>query len=298
MKKNGILVFIGLALGITWLLWIPALALVSAKGYPLPTIDYLLQQRSFAFVNGEHALAVALFSLAVYGPLLAGLIVTSMEGGRKRAMEWFAPVLNWRVKPYWLGMAFLIASAVALLPVLVGLLSGLATLRPGGVFPPLLLVLGLFVYQLLTSGLGEEPGWRAYLLPRLQAGYGREKAVWGSGLVWALWHFPFTIYYTLQGAPDLPPVSQLALVIPALIGQTMSLIGMVYIYAWLVNGAQSVWIAVLFHALGNTLNSTAGAMVVANPIISLGIGAMPWLIVLVLERIDKKAQPRVQPKGI
>jgi membrane protease YdiL (CAAX protease family) len=290
MKKNGILVFIGLALGITWLLWIPALALVSAKGYPLPTIDYLLQKRSFTLVNGEHALAVTLFSSAVYGPLLAGLIVTWMEGGRKRAAEWFAPVLNWRVKPYWLGMALLIALAVALLPVLVGLVSGLATLRPGGVFPPLLLVLGLFVYQLLTSGLGEEPGWRAYLLPRLQAGFGREKAVWGAGLVWALWHFPFTIYYTLQGAPDLPPASQLALVIPALIGQTMSLIGMVYIYAWLVNGSQSVFTAVVFHALGNTLNSAAGALVVANPVVSLGIGAMPWLIVLFLERTGKKAQ--------
>lgn len=34
-------------------------------------------------------------------------------------------------------------------------------------------------------------------------------------------------------------------------------------------------------------------MVVANPVISLGIGAMPWLIVLVLERSGKmvKALP-------
>ena len=81
MKKNGSLVFIVLALGITWVLWIPALVLVSAKGYPLPTIDYLLNHRSFAIVNSEHGLAVVLFSLAVYGPLLAGLIVTLMEGG-------------------------------------------------------------------------------------------------------------------------------------------------------------------------------------------------------------------------
>jgi uncharacterized protein len=185
---------------------------------------------------------------------------------------------------------------VALLPVLVGAISGLVILRPDGIFPPVLLILGLFLYQLLTSGLGEEPGWRAYLLPRLQAGYGREKAVWWSGLVWAVWHFPFTIYYTLQGAPDLPLAAQLSLVIPALLGQTMSLIGMVYIYSWLINGAQSVLIAIVFHALGNTLNSVAGAMVVANPIVSLGIGAMPWLIVLVLERSSKKA--KVLPKSV
>jgi uncharacterized protein len=296
MKKNGSLVFIGLALGITWLLWIPALALVSAKGYPLPTIDYLLQQHSFAIVNSEHALAVLLFSLAVYGPLLAGLIVTWMEGGRERAAAWFAPVLRWKVKPYWLGMALLIALAVVLLPMLVGVLSGLVTLRPDGIFPPVLLILGLFLYQLLTSGLGEEPGWRAYLLPRLQASYGHEKAVWWSGLVWAVWHFPFTIYYTLQGAPDLSLAAQLSLVVPALLGQTMSLIGMVYIYSWLINGAQSVLIAILFHALGNTLNSVAGAMVVANPVISLGIGVMPWLIVLMLDRTGKMA--KALPKSV
>jgi uncharacterized protein len=296
LKKNGSLVFIGLALGITWLLWIPALALVSAKGYPLPTIDYLLKQRSFAIVNNEHGLAVVLFSLAVYGPLLAGLIASLMEGGRERAAEWFAPVLRWKVKPYWLGMSILIPLAVVLLPMLVGMLSGLVTLRPDGIFPPVLLILGLFLYQLLTSGLGEEPGWRAYLLPRLQAGYGHEKAVWWSGLVWAVWHFPFTIYYTLQGAPDLPLAAQLSLVVPSLLGQTMSLIGMVYIYSWLINGAQSVLIAILFHALGNTLNSVAGAMVVANPFVSLGIGAMPWLIVLVLERTGKKA--KALPKSV
>ncbi len=176
MKKNGSLVFIVLALGITWVLWIPALMLVSAKGYPLPTIDYLLNHRSFAIVNSEHGLAVVLFSLAVYGPLLAGLIVTLMEGGRKRAAEWFAPVLRWKFKPYWLGMVLLIALAVSLLPMLVGTLTGLVTLRPDGIFPPVLLILGLFLYQLLTSGLGEEPGWRAYLLPRLQADHGTRES--------------------------------------------------------------------------------------------------------------------------
>ena len=179
---------------------------------------------------------------------------------------------------------------------LVGTLSGLVTLHPDGIFPPVLLILGLFVYQLLTSGLGEEPGWRAYLLPRLQADHGPEKAVWWSGLVWAVWHFPFTIYYTLQGAPDLPLAAQLSLIVPSLLGQTMSLIGMVYIYSWLINGTQSVLIAIIFHALGNTLNSVAGAMVVANPIISLGIGAMPWLVVLVLAQTEKKA--KALPKSV
>ncbi|MCP4423612.1 MAG: hypothetical protein GY803_03880, partial [Chloroflexi bacterium] len=48
------------------------------------------------------------------------------------------------------------------------------------------------------------------------------------GLIWAVWHYPFTIYFTVtsvdaaaMGAPVM------AIVLPALIGQTMSLIVLV-----------------------------------------------------------------------
>ena len=46
MKKNGSLVFIGLALGITWVLWIPALVLGFGKGLS-PANHRLPAQSSF-----------------------------------------------------------------------------------------------------------------------------------------------------------------------------------------------------------------------------------------------------------
>lgn len=36
--------------------------------------------------------------------------------------------------------------------------------------------------------LGEELGWRAYLLPKLSGLYGRRKAILLSGIIWGLWH--------------------------------------------------------------------------------------------------------------
>jgi len=47
-------------------------------------------------------------------------------------------------------------------------------------------ILSVFVMQLFTSGLGEEPGWRGFLLPRLQARYEGDKFVWVLGLLLAI----------------------------------------------------------------------------------------------------------------
>ncbi|MEA5060642.1 MAG: type II CAAX endopeptidase family protein [Candidatus Pelethousia sp.] len=38
--------------------------------------------------------------------------------------------------------------------------------------------------------LGEELGWRVYLLPKAASLYGRRKAILLSGLVWGVWHAP------------------------------------------------------------------------------------------------------------
>ena len=62
-----------------------------------------------------------------------------------------------------------------------------------------------YLLQLLTSGLGEEPGWRGYLLPRLQAQFTPVRSIWLLGLAWAVWHYPLTAIYALSGVPADPP---------------------------------------------------------------------------------------------
>ncbi len=291
MKKNLALLYILLALGITWLLWIPALIMTAQQGYPLPTIAYLIENRSFEFLNTQHTLVVISFSLAVYGPLLAGLVV-SLVGGWKRTREWFAPALRWKVNIKWYGLALLFVLASALVPVLVGLPFGMVTARVGYIFPSALFILFLLVYQFFTSGLGEESGWRGFLLPYWSEKLGQEKAVWFSGLIWALWHFPFTIFYTLQGTAGMSVAGQLSMLIPSLIGQVMGVIGMVYIYAWLMDKTQSVFLAMVFHALSNTVSAVVSASITAQPIVSLAMAAMPWLIVVVIDKVEKRGKAK------
>jgi uncharacterized protein len=51
----------------------------------------------------------------------------------------------------------------------------------------LLQVIGI---QIVTGAVGEELGWRGFLLSRLGPRAGMLRAAWIIGLLWALWHVP------------------------------------------------------------------------------------------------------------
>ena len=71
--------------------------------------------------------------------------------------------------------------------------------------------------------------------PKLQALYGSGKTVWILGIIWAVWHYPFTIFETLSNMVDVPVGPMVITLVMALAGQTMSLIGMTYLYVWIYN---------------------------------------------------------------
>jgi len=47
--------------------------------------------------------------------------------------------------------------------------------------------------QILIIGLGEELGWRGWLLPSLTARYGLSGATLFTGIIWYIWHFPILL---------------------------------------------------------------------------------------------------------
>lgn len=286
LKKHPIALYLILANGLTWLGWIPGLIFSRSRGYLMPTTSNFRALSQTGFADSTHLLLSILFQAAVYGPLIAALLATALDSGKAGLSALGRQIFKVRIAGRWYLNGLWTAVVISTLPILLGAVFGLIQWDfPGiGAFLPYLLP--AFCIQLLTSGLGEEPGWRGFLWPRLQARFSGENAIWVLGLIWAVWHYPLTIFITLSQLDAAPAFTIVLSLLIALVGQTMSLIGIAFLYVWLYNHTHSLWLMILFHALPNTLNAIPWGTL--NPILPLLIGAMPWGVVLLLGKILPK----------
>ena len=62
----------------------------------------------------------------------------------------------------------------------------------------LLLTASIGIIGSLSTALGEEIGWRGFLLPRLTGQFGFTIGCLFSGIIWAVWHFPPAVIRRLQ----------------------------------------------------------------------------------------------------
>lgn len=98
-----------------------------------------------------------------------------------------------------------------------------------------------FVFTILFVALGEEPGWRGFLLPLLQRRFHPLAATLLLCPIWALWHLP------LMGSEFAWPL------VPAFL---VSLVGGAIVLSWLFNASKgSILLPMIMHALLNTVGA-------------------------------------------
>ena len=128
--------------------------------------------------------------------------------------------------------------------------------------------------------LGEEFGWRAYLLPKLMP-LGPAKAMLISGVIWGAWHWPLTLQghnYGLEywGAPWLGMLVMLVF--------TFSL---GTLFSWLSIRGGSVWPAVIGHAMLNGVGGigvlwmTGSPNLLFGPIVAGLVAGLPFTLLAV-----------------
>lgn len=136
---------------------------------------------------------------------------------------------------FWFIVITFVAAAIGIGKINVPFLSNLTD---AGFIVSYLTAIILF----LPSGLGEEYGWRGYLLPALTEKWGRAWAAAAVGLVWAAWHIPsyFIIYSSVNlGNP----------ILLTLLGMATVLVGSFpYAYCFYISKG-NILPAVLLHAV-------------------------------------------------
>ena len=102
-------------------------------------------------------------------------------------------------------------------------------------------VLFLFAFMIFPgSALGEEIGWRGFVLPRMQDRHSALKASLLIGILWGPWHLPLW----LTGSEGHP----ISLYVPFVVAVVVSSV----FYTWLYNNTGgSLLIVVLYHAASN-----------------------------------------------
>lgn len=193
---------------------------------------------------------VTLVLLGAFGPSVAALAVTR-RAGRSLSVR-----RAWRSRPqgptpvgvYASALLGPVAAGLVVLPVALAVDASSVT-GPAVPWPALF---PAFLAGMVGGGpLGQEPGWRGFALPRLQA---LLSPAWASvvlGAIWALWHVPlFLIGPSWQSR--LPPGWFLLWVLALSV-----------LFAWAYNASGGrVLVAVLAHA---AVNFTAGVL-------------FPWLL--------------------
>jgi membrane protease YdiL (CAAX protease family) len=195
----------------------------------------------------DHALRIPLATvlsfLANLGPAGAALIALSTKNRLKERRSLFKEIITFRIS--WKSYVLAIGIPISILGLaIVGLLAitGLPFSWNQGAFG---MWVDLLLFGALFKALGEEVGWRGFLLPRLQERMSGFAASILVGMAWWTWHLPDRLY----------PQQPLRLVVHALF--LVQVLSLSVLLAWLRNAARISLVPVtLFHAVFNAAVDT------------------------------------------
>lgn len=199
-------------------------------------------------------LSPAWSQLSAFSSSLAGIVLVLIEGRKGGLRELLSRALIWRVGVQWwiFALFFMIVPAVAT-PYLYHLLGGPAVDWSG--LKPLYTAIPSFFILTILAGVGEEFGWRGFLLPRLQTRYTALVSGLVVGVVWSTWHIPlFFIKGTMQYELQLQGGALLAI-----LGYSAWVIAHSIQFTWLFNNTRgSVLMAAVLHGATNAWSGYFG----------------------------------------
>ena len=178
VRRHPIAAYAVVAYGLSWAWWLPIAFRhqIVAKGSGWPT-----------------------HFPGLLGPMIAALAITALMSGRDGVRELGARMFRWRMG----ARGWELALGTPLFLIAVGLAVDSHRSWTGlEIFNGLPRIGPLLVWAALVfiNGIGEETGWRGFVLPRLRERHGLVGSSLLLALIWGAWHIPlFAILETFRG---------------------------------------------------------------------------------------------------
>lgn len=169
-----------LTYALSWSIWVAGWL---AAGKPLET--------------GASGTMMAAIFLGSFAPGLVAAALLARSGGANTVKAWLRDFVQFRCG--WRAYAAALLPFPIALLILTALFGYVPMPDAAGGDAPALFYLTIFPVSILNGvatvimgagPLGEEGGWRGYLLPRLLETYGEWRSSLIIGVVWSLWHLP------------------------------------------------------------------------------------------------------------
>jgi uncharacterized protein len=277
MVQRPLLAFFIIAYAFSWIMSIPC---VLAEWGVLP----------------KSIFGVFFFIKAFAGPFVAAIIMVNLTEGKEGLASFRRRFRQARAGWQWYLFILLVIPALFLLGIAVqpGTLANFQgfpndSLRYFGVYYLIAFVLTFFA----GGPLAEEPGWRGFALPRMQAQYSARRygPLWAAlllGVVWAFWHLPDFLTSAQGGGPG-TGWGTFFTNLPIFV---LMVIELSIIMAWVYNHTRgSLFIMILLHASINTAGVLPELFHVPNtPIFTMADLALlfaltlPTLLIVILTR--------------
>jgi uncharacterized protein len=145
--------------------------------------------------------------VTVWSPTVIAVILSLIfEGtrGARRLLGLLFRRLSDHTSWYLIGLLVPVASVALAVTISRHFHQGAPFIQPAAL--PLTMTL-----QLFTGAMGEELGWRGFLLPRLQSKFSPRVAAIIMGITWALWHLP-SFYFPGMAQQQMPMAAFLLMV--------------------------------------------------------------------------------------
>jgi membrane protease YdiL (CAAX protease family) len=216
------------------------------------------------------------------GPLFAALIVISATDGLAGFRELGSRLVRWRVGWRWYAAALGLPLAVIVSITLVNVaLFGASTTPVGDLaWSSFALLFAIRLVNPMDGPMGEEPAWRGYAVPQLQAQWSPLQSAVVLGLVVTLWHLPIVV---MESGSYFYLANSFAITL---------------VYVWLFNRTGgSVLLTLLMHVVQGTFTIENLGFEGADARRMAWLGFVAWSVVAVSVIVLDREAWRAAPAG-